>query len=733
MSCRNVLLAATSLCLACPAGTGKPTGPAPADDAALRIRVAQAEARRAGGVDELVQLAAHGAKHERLLALRGLGRIGLTGLTGAPGGTGGTRGVGAPGGAGPIAILVGALGDRDPDVVGTAAGALGVAASLDDDALAVTDALIAALPRGGGPVVEALGRAGTAAAQPALVAALADPALAELAGLALARHGRRQIELAEPSRGALVAATASADPKVRYAAVYALAREHKPPDHPAAVAALVARLGDPVAEVRAQAIAGLGRRKAVASARTAAGGKLEALLFDRDWRVAVEAVRALGGSDGGGDAGEDAIAAAIVRRYGELVRGDEAAAQVILEGEKAVAGAARRPLVAAALATLAGEAPAATALPALTRGWIACLAVAAIERAKPEPDFAVVERCALDDHLRLPLVAELISAEVGSLAARRAALERLLAHRDPRVRAAGLGALAALWKAGDDGDHRAAIMALVAAVASPDPVVAGAAVEAATAIYEAVGTGDRSALAALDTAVIVRAATERDPELGSAILTLVGKHIVSGPANPAAPAGAEACRAALGGDPVRAKAAAGCLKSLGEAAPERSPFTADPPPVDVSTVIGKVLRWRVTTTRGDLVIRLHPDVTPWAVATIVTLTRKGFYNGLAFHRFVPNFVVQGGDPTESGAGGPGFTIPAEPSTLADGAGYQAGGVGIADAGRDSGGSQWFVMHSRAPHLDGRYTWIGTLESGQKSADALLIGDRIVNAAIEGAP
>jgi len=726
MSRRSILLAATSLCLACPAGTGKPTGPAPSDDAALRIRIAQAEARRAGGVDELAELAAHGAKHQRLLALRGLGRIGVTG------------------GARTIAILAGALGDPDPAVIGAAAGAIGVAASLDEDAFAaagvsiyeLTNALIAALPRGGGPVVEALGRAGTAAAQPALVAALAglsDPALAELAGLALARHGRRKIELAEPARGALVAATASADPKVRYAAVYALAREHQPPDHPAAVAALVVRLGDPVAEIRAQAIAGLGRRKAVASARTAAGSRLEELLLDRDWRVAVEAVRALGSSDGGGgDAGKDAIAAAIVRRYGELVRGDAAAAQVILEGEKVLAGAFQRPLVAAALATLAAEAPAATALPALTRGWIVCLAVAATERGKPEPDLSAVERCALDDQLRLPLEAELISEGVGSLAARRAALGRLLAHSDPRVRAAGLGALAALWKAGDDGDHRAAITTLIAVVASPDPVVAGAAVEAATAIYEVVGTGDRSALAALDTAVIVRAATERDPELGSAILTLLGKHIVASPASPEAPAGVEACRAALGGDPVRAKAAAGCLKSLGETS-KLPPFTADPPPVDVSTVIGKVLRWRVTTTRGDLMIRLHPDVAPWAVATIVTLTRKGFYNGLAFHRVVPNFVVQGGDPTESGAGGPGFSIPAEPGTLTDGAGYQAGGVGIADAGHDSGGSQWFVMHSRAPYLDGRYTWIGTLESGQKPADALLIGDRIVSAAIEGSP
>ena len=75
---------------------------------------------------------------------------------------------------------------------------------------------------------------------------------------------------------------------------------------------------------------------------------------------------------------------------------------------------------------------------------------------------------------------------------------------------------------------------------------------------------------------------------------------------------------------------------------------------------------------------------------------------------MPDFVVQGGDPTESGEGGPGFTTAGRAREPLDGAGFVAGGVGIADAGRDSGGSQWFVMHSRAPHLDGRYTWIGAV-------------------------
>ena len=709
MSRRYVLLAATCLLAACPSRTAGPSHPVPADpgDVALRIRVAQAEARRAGGVAELVELATHGANRQRVLALRGLGRIG------GPGGSGATA---AAGDARSVAVLITALGDADPEVVGAAAGALGVAASLDDGDLGATEALIAALPRGGGLVVEALGRAGTVVAQPALVAALADPKLAALAGLALGRHGRRKLTLTEPSRAALVTATASADPAVRYAAAYALAREHEPPSDPAVVAALVGRLGDPVAEVRAQAIAGLGKRKAVAAARSA-GAKLDGVLLDRDWRVAVEAVRALGDRDDG----KDAIAAALARRYDELLRGEPAAAHVIIEGEKALAGAAGRPLVAATLAQLAAASPGAAALPALTRGWISCLATSAIVRARPEPELAELARCPLPDHLRLPLVADLISAGVGSFASRRSALGALLAHADPRVRGAGLGALAALWKAGDAADHREAVAAVVDALGAHDLVIAAAAVEAAKALYEVIG-GDH---AVLDTAVIARATAERDPELGAAILELIGKRALA--------PGAEACRVALAGDPVRAKAGATCLAALGQVAPAAVAVATSPPPVDVSTVIGKLVRWRVETSRGEVVILLHPDVAPWAVATIVALTRKGFYDGLEFHRVVPNFVVQGGDPTGSGSGGPGFAIPAEPGTLIDGAGYEAGGVGIADAGRDSGGSQWFVMHSRAPHLDGRYTWIGTVETGQKATDALLIGDRVVRATIEIAP
>jgi len=705
MSCRLALLVATTLLIGCPA-PAPPAPPRHPDDAALRIRVAQAEVKRAGGVAELADLARRGKTPERVLALRGLGRIGATG------------------GDQPREVLLAALQDADAAVVEAAAGALGVAASLDDSqagAEAVTTALLAALPRGGALAVEALGRAGSVAAQPALVKALSDPALGEVAALALGRHGRRKLELADASRTALIAASASANAALRFAAVYALAREFQPPSEPArmapTIAALVKRLGDAEPEIRAQAVTGIAKRKAVAAA-TAAGARLEPLLLDKDWRVAVETVRALGESP----EGKDAIAAALMQRYGEIANRDPAVAHVVIEGERAIAGAGMQPAVSKALAALASSAKAHTGLPAATRGWIECLGIAGQLRSIPNPDFVELEQCELPDELRLPLVAELISADIGSPAMRRGALGRLLAHADVRVRAAGLGTLAALWKSGDQTDHRNTITTLVAALASPDLVLASAAVEAAPAIYDALGTGDH---AQLDAAVVARATSERDSELGAAVLELVGKRAIA--------SGAGACRAALAGDPVRAKAGASCLKALGEAAPELPPVVATAPPLDVASVIGSVLRWRVTTTRGDIVIRLDVDAAPWAVAAVVALTRKGFYDGLVFHRVVPDFVAQGGDPTATGSGGPGFALPAEPGARKDGAGFQVGGVGMADAGRDSAGSQWFAMHSWAPHLDGRYTWIGTIESGQRAADALMVGDRVVKATIEVVP
>jgi cyclophilin family peptidyl-prolyl cis-trans isomerase len=263
---------------------------------------------------------------------------------------------------------------------------------------------------------------------------------------------------------------------------------------------------------------------------------------------------------------------------------------------------------------------------------------------------------------------------------------------------------------------------------------AGAAVDAAPAIDAAIADGndaDRALRAPLDTALVERATSEQDPELSASLFELIGKQKLV--------TGADACRAGLTAHRVPAKAAAECLRLLGMPVETMQPTPPVLPPVDVTTVINasaigntsslvnRQLHWRLSTTRGDIVIALRPDVAPWNVATIVTLARRGFYDGTELHRVVPGFVVQGGDPTGSGTGGPGFVVPAEPTA---GDHFMRGAVGIADAGPDSGSSQFFIMHARAPHLDGRYTYIGDVIAGQTAADSLLVGDWIVHTTIE---
>ena len=694
-------LAATALLVACPGSTPAPVPPTPVDEAPVRIRIARAEAMRGAGVTELVELAAHGSALERTLALRGLGR------------TGGARA---------RAALDQALADPDPVIVAAAARAYGLLGSLDElaaePAATATAALTAALervPEETKPVVvEAIGRVANADARQLLVDLLKHPSgdVRTAAAIAIGRFGRRKIEMTAFAHLALI--DALRDRVTAYSAAYAFARAQLR-DASASAAAAHTRVGPPLAELidspdtatRAVAIQAIVKQDVVGSAHA----QLEKALLDGDWRVAVEAVRALAG-DKGDDAGRDAVAAAMVRRFAELERGKPTEAHVVIEALRALAPHGKRPLVASAVTALARSASASTTVQGVTYGWIECLALVVMARGE-SADLALVESCKLPEHLRLPLVAELVGAKVGTLAQRRAALAMLLAHPDVRVRASALGALASLWPEGGGADRAALVSTLVTALGAPDPILAGAAVEAAPAIYEAIGAGDH---AVLDAAIVSRARTEKDPELAASILELVGKQKLAG--------GVDACRTAVQGHPVLAAAGRSCLSALGEAPPARGePAAASPPPgIDVATAFGS-REWVLTTTRGEIVIALDATAAPWAVATIVALTAKGYYDGLELHRVVPNFVVQGGDPTQSGWGGPGFTLPAEPSA----AGFVAGGVGVADAGRDSGGSQFFVMHSSAPHLDARYTYVG--KALGNVADTLLIGDKVERATI----
>jgi peptidyl-prolyl cis-trans isomerase B (cyclophilin B) len=116
---------------------------------------------------------------------------------------------------------------------------------------------------------------------------------------------------------------------------------------------------------------------------------------------------------------------------------------------------------------------------------------------------------------------------------------------------------------------------------------------------------------------------------------------------------------------------------------------------------------------------------PGTVANFKKLADQGFYNGLSFHRVIPNFVIQGGCPKGDGTGGPGYTIPCE--TQGGNQRHERGVLSMAHAGRNTGGSQFFICHSRdnTAHLDGNHTCFGKVYTGLDVLDSILPGDRII--------
>src|SRR5438552_3753131 len=156
-----------------------------------------------------------------------------------------------------------------------------------------------------------------------------------------------------------------------------------------------------------------------------------------------------------------------------------------------------------------------------------------------------------------------------------------------------------------------------------------------------------------------------------------------------------------------------------------SPRIAAPVPPEARAMPqARVLR--LLTSRGKMVIDLRSDVAPLTTSALAALANRGFYNGLTFHRVVPNFVVQSGDPRGDGDGGPGWALPDEHSPLP----FLHGTLGIATSGPETGGSQFFLCHSPQPDLDGRYTGAGQLRSGDEVLDALQPGDTILSASAE---
>ncbi|MCH8814092.1 MAG: peptidylprolyl isomerase [Chloroflexi bacterium] len=127
----------------------------------------------------------------------------------------------------------------------------------------------------------------------------------------------------------------------------------------------------------------------------------------------------------------------------------------------------------------------------------------------------------------------------------------------------------------------------------------------------------------------------------------------------------------------------------------------------------------VKTERGDITIQLRPDLAPEHVNSFVFLAREGFYDGVTFHRVIPGFVAQAGDPTGTGSGGPGYTVPAEFSDEK----FVRGTLGMARSSElNSAGSQFYINFDATPTLDGQYTIFGNVSEGMDVVDCLTARD-----------
>ena len=153
-------------------------------------------------------------------------------------------------------------------------------------------------------------------------------------------------------------------------------------------------------------------------------------------------------------------------------------------------------------------------------------------------------------------------------------------------------------------------------------------------------------------------------------------------------------------------------------------------PAPPAMQIDPAKRYRATiaTSRGDIVIDLDAQAAPRTVNNFVALARDGYYDGVSFHRVIPGFMIQGGDPTGTGRGGPGYTFADE----FDGnpLRHERGVLSMANAGPGTNGSQFFITHGPQPHLDGRHTVFGRVASGMDVVDAVRQGDVMTSVTIE---
>src|SRR3569623_3319883 len=134
------------------------------------------------------------------------------------------------------------------------------------------------------------------------------------------------------------------------------------------------------------------------------------------------------------------------------------------------------------------------------------------------------------------------------------------------------------------------------------------------------------------------------------------------------------------------------------------------------------------TSKGSIVVELFPKDAPNTVNNFVFLVKDGFYNGLKFHRVIPDFMIQGGCPQGTGTGGPGYKFKDEAN---NGVRHERGVLSMANAGPNTNGSQFFITHVATPWLDGKHTVFGKVVDGMDVVDKVAQGDKIKSVKIEG--
>ncbi|MFZ5948418.1 MAG: peptidylprolyl isomerase [Stygiobacter sp.] len=150
-------------------------------------------------------------------------------------------------------------------------------------------------------------------------------------------------------------------------------------------------------------------------------------------------------------------------------------------------------------------------------------------------------------------------------------------------------------------------------------------------------------------------------------------------------------------------------------------------PPEMTIDVDKDYRALIVTTKGTIELKLYPQFAPKTVNNFVFLANEGFYDGVTFHRVIEDFVIQGGDPTGTGRGGPGYRF--EDEVKNNPLKHERGVISMANAGPNTNGSQFFITHSPQTHLNGKHTVFGKVINGLDVVDSIQQGDKMIEVKI----